>query len=92
MLYLAVIITAFVCAGLGFAFGLLCRLALWIAAESRVSYTCKFKPVDNDNIQFETSCGKDFFNAADDSDYVTSWLNYCPYCGGEAKQLRKEQE
>lgn len=78
MIYLAVIITAFVCAGFGFAFGLFGRLALWIAAESRVSYTCKYKPLDDDNAQFETGCGKEFFNAADDGDYVTSWLNYCP--------------
>lgn len=91
MIYILLIVGAFICAGSGFAFGLLGRLALWLAAESRVSYTCKFKPLDDDNAQFETGCGKDFFNAADDGDYVTSWLNYCPYCGGKAKQLRKEQ-
>lgn len=92
MIYFVIGITALVFAGFGFSLGLFGRLALWIAAESRVSYTCKYKPLDDNNAQFETSCGKEFFNAADDGDYVTTWLNYCPYCGGKAKQLRKEQE
>jgi hypothetical protein len=82
---MAILISAFS----GFAFGILGRLALWIAADSRVSYTCKYKPLDDDNAQFETGCGKEFFNAADDGDYVTTWLSYCPYCGGKAKQEKK---
>lgn len=84
-----IILTAVVCAGFGVAFGLLGRLALWIAAESRVSYTCKYTPTDKHNVQFDTECGKEFFNAADDGDYVTSWLTYCPYCGGKAKQAKE---
>ncbi|ANJ65559.1 hypothetical protein [Pseudoalteromonas virus vB_PspP-H6/1] len=89
MIYTLIVMSFIICVATGFTFGLMGRLALWLDADSRASYACKYKPMDDDNCHFETGCGEDFYNAADDGDYVTSWMNYCPYCGGKAKQLRK---
>lgn len=79
-------VTAAVFLLFGIAFGLLSRLAVWIEKDSQRSFNCRYDPQDEYNSIFKTRCGHDFYNAADDGDHVTSWMTYCPYCGGKVSK------
>lgn len=45
--------------------------------------SCKYE--SHDLQSYKTECGNDFFNS-NDSQPVTDWATYCPYCSGKIKE------
>ncbi|WP_252108942.1 MULTISPECIES: hypothetical protein [unclassified Halomonas] len=76
-----VIIAGFVTASWLLVFYWLYR---WAFAIHQTGKRCRYTETSPTEI-YKTSCGHEFYNAADDGCPVTDWLSFCPYCGKPAE-------